>query len=454
MEKRIIIIDGNSLINRAYYAMQKPMITKDGLYTQGVYGFINMLDKIKKEHPAGYIAVAFDLKAPTFRHKEYDGYKAGRKSMPTELAMQMPLIKDVLVAMNIKILEEEGFEADDIIGTVAREAEAAGLAPLIITGDKDELQLATKITKVMITKKGISEFALYDEDQMIEEYGFTPTQFIDYKGLMGDPSDNIPGLPGVGPKTAQKLILEYGSVEGLLENTEQLKGKLKTTVEENAQLAVMSKRLATIHTGVPLEIDFESYRWREPDHDALVDHYVKLEFNRFLKKLKGSGSQGVAAEEAQGEVQGRAEAAVNRIVEEEINQSLVQSAAFPQALLDAIGGEAPLVMKVFGDDNHKARPQIYGVALLCEREYFYLNTGAEGVLSTFVQQMKEHRPKLMGHELKKDYYQLMHEGLEELDTAFDTAIGEYVLDAGRSSYDIVALFQEYFHSEIEAEEEI
>ncbi|MEG0156520.1 MAG: DNA polymerase I, partial [Anaerovoracaceae bacterium] len=309
-------------------------------------------------------------------------------------------------------------------------------------------------TKVMITKKGISEFALYDEDQMIEEYGFTPTQFIDYKGLMGDPSDNIPGLPGVGPKTAQKLILEYGSVEGLLENTEQLKGKLKTTVEENAQLAVMSKRLATIHTGVPLEIDFESYRWREPDHDALVDHYVKLEFNRFLKKLKGSGSQGVAAEEAQGEVQGRAEAAVNRIVEEEINQSLVQSAAFPQALLDAIGGEAPLVMKVFGDDNHKARPQIYGVALLCEREYFYLNTGAEGVLSTFVQQMKEHRPKLMGHELKKDYYQLMHEGLEELDTAFDTAIGEYVLDAGRSSYDLGALFQEYFHREIEAEAEI
>jgi DNA polymerase-1 len=179
MKNRIIIIDGNSLINRAYYAMQRPMITKEGLYTQGVYGFLNMLSKIKTDYPSGYIVVAFDKKAPTFRHEKFTEYKAGRKKMPEELAMQLPLLKEVLFAMKIKMLEIDGFEADDIIGTVAREAEENGLDPLIISGDKDELQLATKRTKVLITKKGISEFEIFDEDAMIKTYGFTPTQFID-----------------------------------------------------------------------------------------------------------------------------------------------------------------------------------------------------------------------------------------------------------------------------------
>ena len=222
MDNRIIIIDGNSLINRAYYAMQNPMITREGIYTQGIFGFLNMLTKIKNEYPSGYIAVAFDRKAPTFRHLEYSEYKAGRKKMPPELAMQLPLLKDVLDAMNIKRLETDGWEADDIIGTIAVKAEAAGLEPLIITGDKDELQLATDKTKVIITKKGISEFEVYDHDAMVAKYGFTPAQFIDFKGLMGDQSDNIPGVPGVGEKTATKLILEYGSVENLLASIDSM----------------------------------------------------------------------------------------------------------------------------------------------------------------------------------------------------------------------------------------
>ena len=202
MQDRIIIIDGNSLINRAYYAMQRPMITREGIYTQGVYGFLNMLNKIHQDYPSGYITVAFDRKAPTFRHEEFAEYKAGRKKMPPELAMQLPILKEVLQAMNIKILELDGFEADDIIGTIAREAEEKGLLPLIISGDKDELQLASEKTKVLITKKGISEFEIYDRQAMIDKYGFPPEQFVDYKGLMGDSSDNIPGLPGVGEKTA------------------------------------------------------------------------------------------------------------------------------------------------------------------------------------------------------------------------------------------------------------
>ena len=284
--KKIAVIDGNSLVNRAYYAMRNPMITKDGIFTQGIFGFLNMLEKLKRDYEPEYMAVAFDMKAPTFRHKEYEEYKAGRKKMPPELAMQIPLLKDVLRAMNIKQIEMEGFEADDIIGTIARRAEEEGIGVYIITGDKDELQLATDTTKVILTRKGVSEFELYDREAMIEKYGFTPQQFIDFKGLMGDQSDNIPGIPGVGEKTATKLILEFGSVENLLANTDDIKPKgVKAKVEENAQLAVMSKRLATINTNVPFEIDFDEYLLGEPDYDALIELYTKLEFNKFLKKL-------------------------------------------------------------------------------------------------------------------------------------------------------------------------
>ena len=233
MSDTIVIIDGNSLINRAYYAMQRPMITKSGLYTQGVYGFINMLSKIRTDYEPAYMAVAFDMKSPTFRHEEYKEYKAKRKKMPPELAMQLPLLKEVLGAMNIKMLECEGYEADDIIGTIAKKAEEEGMEPVIITGDKDELQLASDKTKVVITKKGVSEFEIYDRQAMIDKYGFTPEQFIDYKGLMGDQSDNIPGIPGVGEKTASKLMLEYGSVENVLEHADELKGKMAEKMTEH-----------------------------------------------------------------------------------------------------------------------------------------------------------------------------------------------------------------------------
>ena len=179
--KRIVIIDGYSLIFRAFYAMQRPMITSEGIYTQGIYGFLNMLNKIEEDFSPEYIAVAFDLKEPTFRHKEYEGYKAGRKPTPPELLMEIPILKDILKAMNIRILEVPGFEADDIIGTVSRIAEEQGMEPLIFTGDKDALQLTSDVTKVVFTKKGVTDFDLYDREKMQERYGLTPSQFIDLK---------------------------------------------------------------------------------------------------------------------------------------------------------------------------------------------------------------------------------------------------------------------------------
>ena len=257
------------------------MITKDGIYTHGIFGFINMMDKIIRDYGPEYMAIAFDMKAPTFRHEQYDEYKAGRRKMPPELAMEIPILKDILDAMNIRRVELEGYEADDIIGTLAKMSEEHGLETFVFTGDKDQLQLATDDTKIVYTKRGVSDFDIFDHDSFCEAYGFTPLQFIDYKGLAGDSSDNIPGIPGVGGKTATKLIQQFGSVEDIIAAVDDIKpAGLQAKVRDNAQQAMMSKRLATIMTQVPLDIGVEDCLMKEPDYDRLIEIYKKLEFNR------------------------------------------------------------------------------------------------------------------------------------------------------------------------------
>ncbi len=441
--KRIAIIDGNSLINRAYYAMRNPMITKDGIFTQGIFGFLNMMEKIRRDYEPGYMAVAFDMKAPTFRHKEYDEYKAGRRKMPPELAMQIPLLKEVLAAMNIKQLELEGFEADDIIGTLAVRAEAEGLEPYVITGDKDELQLATDVTKVIITRKGVSEFEIYDKEAMVAKYGFTPQQFIDYKGLMGDASDNIPGVPGVGEKTATKLIMEFGSVENLLAHTEDITPeRVKKKIEENAQLAVMSKRLATINTSVPIDMDIEECLITEPDYDALIELYTKLEFNKFLRKLDtGRSGAGISRKAARPE-------------------SFVETALWERTLVDSdeklagISIEGEAILKIFGDYNHLGEVTTEGAALINDGRYYYFDLRR---LNGFVGWLADQNVKFIGHGLKRDYFMLMRCGALEhdmkLDTAFDTMIAQYVIDSARNSYDLTAMANEYLHFTVRNEAE-
>ena len=436
---RIAIIDGNSLINRAYYAMRNPMITKDGIFTQGIFGFLNMLDKIMRDYEPGYIAIAFDMKAPTFRHKEYGEYKAGRKKMPPELAMQIPLLKDVLRAMNIKQLETEGFEADDIIGTVAKRAEEAGLEPYIITGDKDELQLATDVTKVIITRKGVSEFDIYDKAAMIEKYGFTPEQFIDFKGLMGDQSDNIPGVPGVGEKTATKLIMEFGSIEELLADTERITPKgVRKKIEDNAQLAVMSKRLATINTKVPIETDFDDFLVREPDYDALVDIYTKLEFNKFLKKLN-IANKGISS---------AADAASGGMTID--TSSFEKIYVCEDSQLDGISLEGDAVLKVFGDYDHLGDVTVEGISALNGSTYYYFDNGK---LKDLFGWLSRQDVKWTGHGLKRDYFMMMAEGIRDFNTGFDTMIAQYVLDSGRSNYSLSAISNEYLHFTVRDEKE-
>ena len=434
MDEKIIIIDGNSLINRAFYAVQRPMITKDGVYTQGVYGFLNMLKKLENDYAPEYIAVAFDLKAPTFRHKEYEEYKAGRKAMPPELAMQMPILKDVLRALRIKILELEGYEADDIIGTVAKRADEENIRALVITGDRDALQLVSDNTSVVITKKGISDFDLYDPAKMKERYGLTPRQFIDLKGLMGDSSDNIPGIPGVGEKTGIKLLEQFGSIDEMLAHVDQIaQVKLREKVEENAQLALMSRRLATIVTNVPLEFSFDELRAAEPDYDKLIDLYTKLEFNSFLKKLKiESAMQSGPFEEL--------------AVEKKIIDG---PASLP--LLDELAGQE-VYLKVFSDANHVARPSLEGVFLMNREKAYFIDTLAlEAEL--VVEKLGSLDLRFIGCELKDDVYVLMCYGLAKADIAFDVSIAEYVIDPSQNRYELKNLALERLKADVGDDED-
>lgn len=284
--KRLLILDGNSLLNRAFYAV--PLLSNsEGTHTNAIYGFTNMLFKMREDIKPDYIVCTFDKKAPTFRHLEYGDYKAGRKKMPPELAEQFPIVKEMLKLFSITTYELDGFEADDIIGSLAKVAEGEGIEVYIMTGDKDALQLAAKDINVCITKKGVSEIEVYNYDRMVEEYGVTPTQFIDVKGLMGDKSDNIPGVPGVGEKTAFKLIKEYGSVEAVLENIDNISGKkLKENLTEYSEQAIFSKKLATIMTNVPIDFDLDEIKSKDDyNKDQLKALFTKLQMKSILDKL-------------------------------------------------------------------------------------------------------------------------------------------------------------------------
>ena len=290
MSDKLVLIDGNSIINRAFYGI--PMLTNaDGLHTNAVYGFLNIMFKILEEEQPDYLAIAFDLKAPTFRHKMYTAYKGTRKPMPEELREQVPVLKDLLKKMNICILELEGYEADDILGTMARRGEAAGMNVALVSGDRDLLQIATD--KIMIripkTKGGKTEVENYYTVDVIEKYGLRPLQIIELKALMGDSSDNIPGVPKIGEKTATELLKQYDNIENLKEHIEEISKKsIKETLTNNYELAVLSKTLATICTEVPLTVTFEDTRINDMYTAEAYELIKSLEFKQILKRFEGS----------------------------------------------------------------------------------------------------------------------------------------------------------------------
>ena len=291
---KLMILDGNSVINRAFFGV-RPLTTREGLYTHAIYGFLNILEKMEKEEQPEAVCVAFDLHEPTFRHLRYEGYKANRHGMPEELAMQMPVMKDVLRAMNIPIYECQGWEADDVIGTVGRICSNNGWECVVVTGDRDSLQLIDKNVhiKLVISKPGQTTATLYDEEKFREEYGFEPRKMIDLKALMGDSSDNIPGVAGVGPKTATELLLKFGSLDGVYENLDDpsVKPKMREKLENGKDSAYLSYELATIVPEAPIDFEPKDAIVQPYNRPALYELFQKLEFVRLIDKYGLRGAE-------------------------------------------------------------------------------------------------------------------------------------------------------------------
>ncbi len=284
MDHPFIVIDGNSLMYRAFFALQTPMTSRDGTPTGALHGFLGMLLKLVDRKPS-HMAVAFDVHGPTFRHMKYDAYKAGRRPTPDDLRTQMPILKDILRQMDIAVVECPSYEADDILGTLSRRAEQAGLDVLLVTGDRDALQLTTDHTHVLLTKKGITDTVEYDPAILKEAYGLTPDHMRDLKALMGDSSDNIPGVPGVGEKTALKLLESYGDLDGVYAHQQQISGKLGERVRENEASARLSYWLGTITTAAPVETELKDCLFAEENLSGARETLEKLGLKSILSRL-------------------------------------------------------------------------------------------------------------------------------------------------------------------------
>lgn len=282
MEKRLFLIDGNSLINRAFYALP-PLTNASGEPTNAVYGLTMMLFRLKEDYNPDQILVTFDVSGPTFRHTQYEEYKANRKGMPDDLRLQIPVMKDLLDKLGIPRLELQGYEADDLLGTMAKQGEREGYEVFIVTGDRDAFQLISPQTNVLFTKRGITDTELVNEETLLKSYGVTPKQVIDLKGLMGDSSDNIPGVPGVGEKTALKLLTSYDSIEGVYAHLDELKGKLKENLTVYERQAFLSKELATIRLNAPVEVNLSETG--EMDTSAVRELFVNLGFKTLVERL-------------------------------------------------------------------------------------------------------------------------------------------------------------------------
>ena len=292
-EKKLVLIDGHSILNRAFYGLPD-LTNSEGLHTNAVYGFLNILFKILEEEKPEYLAVVFDVHAPTFRHEMYEAYKGTRKAMPEELREQVPLLKEVLKAMQVEILEQAGLEADDILGTLAKKAQAAGLEVSLVSGDRDLLQIADTHIKIRIpkTKQGKTEIEDYYPEDVQSAYQVTPLQFIDLKALMGDTADNIPGVPKVGQKTATELMVQYGSLEAIYAHVEEISKKsIRESLQANKDLADLSKALATIRIDAPVELDREAAKAEGFFTKEAYQLFKKLEFKNLLGRFEKETAQ-------------------------------------------------------------------------------------------------------------------------------------------------------------------
>lgn len=419
--KKLLILDSNSILNRAFYGVRY-LSAKDGTPTNAIYGFLNILLKLIKEQEPDYICAAFDVKAPTFRHKQYEGYKAQRKPMPEGLAAQMPLAKDVLRAMGVTILEKEGYEADDIIGTVARLCEESEISCFIATGDKDDLQLASDKTKVIltVTKSGYNETIIYDDKAVKEKYHVTPTEFIDVKALMGDPSDNIPGVKGVGEKTAMSLIEKHHSIEYIYENIDGigLKGAMLQKMKDGREMAFMSKELATINRNTPIEFNAEECVFDGFENNGeLYEILKRLELNSIIKKLDLSGGDNVKE-----------------------NEDIFKDFSYQVGDKNMISGNKVTVVLDFDGDNiSSAAVGVGNNAVVLNEQDDIKELLEDDSIAKVMFDVKEAIVKLNGR-------------IDIKNISDDTAIAAYLVDPAKNEYTIEKLASEYFGTVIEKPE--
>ncbi len=444
MEK-LVVIDGNSILNRAFYGIMgsKMLQTADGTYTNAVYGFLAILFKLLEEENPDYLAVAFDVKHPTKRHEMYKDYKGTRKGMPDELAVQMPIIKNVLTAMNIKIIELAGYEADDILGTLAKSGEKQGIDVKLLTGDRDSFQLASEHTTIMIprTKSGKTETEYFDKNKIREVYGLDPKQLIEVKGLMGDTSDNIPGVPGVGEKTAISLIKEFGSIDNIytkLENGEQVaKGKLKENLESNKDLAILSRELGRIDTDAPIDKELNDFKIREWNRAEVRNIFKELRFNRYIERFDLENEDSFESNN---------KTDVSNLFEYEILSDKEKIGKVIAKIKDKkeiyysfetvreekntlIIKEKIKYINIYFDDENK----VYCITF--DKELFNDIFESKEILKN-------------GHKLKDDYIKLKQIGINPNNMMYDCEIASYVLNATSNAYTIQDIAMQYLNIDI------
>lgn len=445
MEK-LVVIDGNSIIYRAFFALP-PLSNSAGLHTNAVYGFTTMLLKLMEDEKPTHMLVAFDAGKATFRHEGYAEYKGGREKTPSELSEQFPLLKDLLRSFSIAQYEREGYEADDIIGTLTRIADEKGMKVTVVSGDKDMLQLASDNVTVALTRKGISEVERFDPAHIQETYGIKPLQIIDLKGLMGDTSDNIPGIPGVGEKTALKLLHEHGTVEEVLASAESIKGKLGEKIREHAEDAKMSKKLATIFREVPEVPEWESIVYGGYEGHALQAAFRKLEFKSLLEKMDFSGG-GAAGESADGQAEEAAAPLDVVLVDESRLGELIET--LPE--IEDIHVEAT------GENPHQA--DVLGIAFYAhaegrERGYYapldVLQTERAKPVRAWLEDAD--KPKRM-YDLHKAEVALAWRGLALRGVRFDTLLAAYLLDPTDSSLTLDGIVRKYRSQPLQADEDV
>ena len=441
MSKRLLLIDGNSIMNRAFYGiMGNKMLSNNGKYTNAVYGFLAILFKNLEDLNPDYIAVSFDLKAKTARHKLYEGYKANRHGMPEELAEQMPMIKEVLRAMNIDIVEKEGYEGDDILGTLSKFGEKQGLDVTILSGDRDTFQLATdKVTiRIPRTKQGKTEVDEYDRKKVIEEYGLEPNALIEVKGLQGDTSDNIPGVPGIGPKTAIGLIQKYGTIDNLYkaieEGKDDLKGKNKESIIENKDLAILSRTLGEINCNVPLEDTLENLKTEEWDKAKVLELFTEWNCKRYIERFNLENENVVSS--TQIDLSNlfiiKQDATISE-VEEFLNKQ--NKMVFYLGLEDDLNPELIIKSKITSISIFNS-----------EKNEAYIIKATEAGFFEFIKRIFENEKiEKFGYELSNVYILLKQKNITIQNMKYDIAVAAYIINPSVGKYPIDGLIEQYLN---------